>query len=82
MLALAAAGLGLKTHVFAPEGDSPAFDVCAEKTHAAYEDEGAVAAFGASVDVITYEFENVPARTAALLSDLCLVRPGPAALSG
>ena len=46
-----------------------------------YEDEEALAAFGASVDVVTYEFENVPARTAALLSDLCPVRPGPAALA-
>ena len=81
MLALAAAGLGLRTHVFAPEPDSPAFDVCAERTNAAYEDEDALAAFGASVDVVTYEFENVPARTAALLSDLCLVRPSPAALA-
>jgi 5-(carboxyamino)imidazole ribonucleotide synthase len=81
MLALAAAGLGLKTHAFAPEADSPAFDVCAERTNAAYEDEDALAAFGASVDVVTYEFENVPARTAALLSDLCLVRPSPAALA-
>ena len=70
MLALAAAGLGLRTHVFAPEADSPAFDVCAERTIAAYEEEEALAAFGASVDVVTYEFENVPARTAALLSDL------------
>jgi 5-(carboxyamino)imidazole ribonucleotide synthase len=81
MLALAAAGLGLRTHIFAPEADSPAFEVCAERTNAAYEDEDALAAFGASVDVVTYEFENVPARTAALLSDLCLVRPGPAALA-
>ncbi len=81
MLALAAAGLGLKTHIFAPEADSPAFDVCAERTNAAYEDEDALAAFAAGVDVITYEFENVPARTAALLSDLGPVRPGPAALA-
>jgi 5-(carboxyamino)imidazole ribonucleotide synthase len=81
MLALAAAGLGLRSHVFAPEGDSPAFDVCAARTHAAYEDVDALAAFGSSVDVVTYEFENVPARTAALLSDLSLVRPGPAALA-
>jgi len=81
MLALAAAGLGLRTHVFAPEADSPAFDVCAGRTIAAYEDEEALAAFAAGVDVVTYEFENVPARTAALLSDLCLVRPAPAALA-
>ncbi len=81
MLAMAAARLGLKTHVYAPEPDSPAFDVCVDKTLAAYEDEAALAQFAAKVDVITYEFENVPARTAALLSDLCLVRPSPTALA-
>lgn len=81
MLALAAARLGLRTHIFAPEPDSPAFDVGADRTIAAFEDEGALADFAAKVDVITYEFENVPARTAALLADLCLVRPGPAALA-
>jgi 5-(carboxyamino)imidazole ribonucleotide synthase len=81
MLALAAAALGLKTHIFAPEGDSPAFEVCARRTHAAYEDEDALAAFGDSVDVVTYEFENVPARTAALLSDLSMVRPSSSALA-
>ncbi|MEJ0092916.1 MAG: 5-(carboxyamino)imidazole ribonucleotide synthase [Methylocella sp.] len=81
MLALAAARLGLKTHIFAPEPDSPAFDVCTDRTVAAFDDEDALAEFAAKVDVITYEFENVPARTAALLADLCLVRPGPAALA-
>ncbi len=81
MLAMAAGRLGLRTHVYAPEPDSPAFDVCIHKTLAAYEDEAALAMFAASVDVITYEFENVPARAAALLSDLCPVRPGPAALA-
>ena len=81
MLAMAAARLGLSTHIYAPEPDSPAFGVCVDKTLAAYEDEAALALFAANVDVITYEFENVPARTAALLSDLCLVRPSPAALA-
>jgi 5-(carboxyamino)imidazole ribonucleotide synthase len=81
MLALAAARLGLRTHIFAPELDSPAFDVCSDRTVAAFEDENALADFAAKVDVITYEFENVPARTAALLADLCLVRPGPTALA-
>ncbi len=81
MLACAGARLGLKTHVFAPEADSPAFDVCAARTIAAYDDEQALAAFAAAVDVVTYEFENVPARTAALLAGLRPVRPSPAALA-
>lgn len=68
MIAMAAAQLGLRTHVYAPEADSPAFDVCAERTVAAYEDEEALARFARSVDIITYEFENVPSATAAVLA--------------
>jgi len=68
MLALAAAPLGLKTHIYAPDPKSPAFDVAAERTIAAYEDEAALALFADSVDVITYEFENVPAATAELVA--------------
>jgi 5-(carboxyamino)imidazole ribonucleotide synthase len=81
MLAMAAARLGLKTHIFAPEADSPAFDVSAARTLAAYEDEAALRAFAAAVDVVTYEFENVPAATAALLAALRPVRPDPRALA-
>ena len=62
MLALAAARLGLKTHIFCPDPESPAFDVTPRKTVAAYDDEAALAAFADAVDVVTYEFENVPAR--------------------
>lgn len=81
MLAMAAARHGLRSHVYCPDPASPAFDVCAETTVAAYEDEVALAAFAASVDVITYEFENVPARTAEVLSALRPVRPDSAALA-
>lgn len=69
MLALAAAELGLNCHVFAPEADSCAFQVVRDKTCAAYEDEAALARFAASVDVITYEFENVPAASADFLRE-------------
>jgi 5-(carboxyamino)imidazole ribonucleotide synthase len=68
MIAMAAAQLGLRTHVYAPDRDSPAFDVCAEHTLAAYEDESALIRFAKAVDVVTYEFENVPGETAAALS--------------
>jgi 5-(carboxyamino)imidazole ribonucleotide synthase len=81
MLAMAAARLGLKSHVFCPDAQSPAFDVCAARTVAAYEDEEALARFAAAVDVVTYEFENVPARTAEVLSGLRPVRPDAAALA-
>ncbi|MBV1704994.1 MAG: 5-(carboxyamino)imidazole ribonucleotide synthase [Hyphomicrobiales bacterium] len=81
MIALAAADLGLRAHVYAPEADQPAFDVAAAFTCAAYGDEDALARFAAAVDVVTYEFENVPEATAALLARLKPVRPGPSALA-
>ncbi|MDR4307764.1 5-(carboxyamino)imidazole ribonucleotide synthase [Chelatococcus sambhunathii] len=68
MIALAAAPLGLKTHVYCPDPDSPAFDVASAHTVAPYEDEAALAAFCDAVDVVTYEFENVPAETAKIVS--------------
>ena len=80
MLAIAAARLGLKTHIYCPAA-GPAFDVSPAKSIAAYEDEAALARFAAGVDVVTYEFENVPARTAEVLSALKPVRPDAAALA-
>jgi 5-(carboxyamino)imidazole ribonucleotide synthase len=80
MLALAAARLGIKAHLFAPEADSPAFDVSAARTCAAYGDEDALAAFADAVDVATYEFENVPVETVRFLEERIPVRPGSHAL--
>ena len=80
MLALAAARLGMKTHIFCPDPLSPAFDVTPLSTVAAYDDEAALAVFASQVDVITYEFENVPVRTAAFLAELKPLRPGANAL--
>jgi len=64
MLSLAAARLGLKTHIFTPENNSPAAQVCDRITVAEYSDLKAITEFAHSVDVVTYEFENVPAKTA------------------
>jgi 5-(carboxyamino)imidazole ribonucleotide synthase len=81
MLAIAAAPLGLRCQIYAPAGDNPAFDVAAARTIAAYDDAGALARFGQTVDLITYEFENVPDATVALLaSSGAPVRPGVMAL--
>jgi 5-(carboxyamino)imidazole ribonucleotide synthase len=77
MLALAAAPLGLKCHAYAPDKDSCAFDVVEAHTLAAYEDEDALARFADAVDVVTYEFENVPAKTAAYLTAHTKVLPDP-----
>ena len=81
MLALAAAPLGLKCHIYCPDADSPAFDVAAARTVASYEDVDALDAFAATVDVVTFEFENVPAKTAERLADRVPVRPSAKALA-
>ncbi|MDV3252797.1 5-(carboxyamino)imidazole ribonucleotide synthase [Devosia sp. BK] len=81
MLALAAAKLGLKSHIYCPDPQSPAFDVTPLKTVAAYDDAAALRAFATAVDVITYEFENVPAETAEILASLKPLRPGANALA-
>jgi 5-(carboxyamino)imidazole ribonucleotide synthase len=80
MLALAAARLGLHCHIYSPEKDSGAFEVVRASTCAAYDDEAALAKFAASVDVITYEFENIPAKTAAFLAKRKPVFPDPGVL--
>ena len=81
MLSLAASRLGMRTHIFCPDPDSPAFEVTPHKTVAAYDDEAALAAFADAVDVITYEFENVPAATAEFLAARKPLRPGANALA-
>jgi 5-(carboxyamino)imidazole ribonucleotide synthase len=81
MLALAAANLGLKTHVYSPDDDSPAFQVAAARTIAAYDDEAALHAFAEAVDVVTYEFENVPDRTAEIIAGHRPLSPNARALA-
>lgn len=81
MLALAAARLGLKCHIYAPEADSCAFQVSAAHTVASYQDEQALRRFAGLVDVVTYEFENVPAETAKVLEQICPLAPGSKALA-
>jgi 5-(carboxyamino)imidazole ribonucleotide synthase len=68
MLAMAAARLGLRCQIFSPDPESPAFDVVLNATCAEYADVEALELFAGDVDVITYEFENVPASAALVLS--------------
>jgi 5-(carboxyamino)imidazole ribonucleotide synthase len=75
MLAMAAARLGLRCRVFSPDPDSPAFDVVANATCAEYADVEALELFAGDVDVITYEFENVPAASAMILAERRPVLP-------
>jgi len=75
MLAMAAARLGLRCQVFSPDPDSPAFDVVLNATCAEYADVEALELFANDVDVITYEFENVPAAAAMVLDSRRPVLP-------
>ena len=81
MLALAAAPLGLKCHIYCPDPQSPAFDVAAARTIAAYDDEGALDRFAASVDAVTYEFENIDLAAVERLAKSLPVRPDGRALA-
>ena len=79
MLAMAAAQLGYRCHIFSPEADAIAADVCGGYTRAGWDDATALAAFASDCAVITYEFENVPLTALALVGDVPLV-PGADAL--
>jgi 5-(carboxyamino)imidazole ribonucleotide synthase len=80
MLAMAAAQLGYKIHIYAPDEAPPAAEVSALFTRGAYDDEAALARFGASVDVATYEFENIAAGPLKALAEKVPLYPPRAAL--
>ena len=80
MISIAAAQLGYRTHIYAPETSGPAADVSPRWTQGAYEDADALGAFADSVDVVTYEFENVDPSAVEVLATHGLVRPGAEAL--
>lgn len=81
MLSLAGAPLGLHCHVYDTADYVPAAPVSDGLTVAPFEDEDALIKFASEVDVVTFEFENVPARTAEVLAAHVPVRPGPQALA-
>ena len=79
MLAMAAARLGYKTHIFDPHEAPCAADVAAFFTRASFEDRDKLAAFAKSIDVATYEFENLPVRPLEILADK--LKPGTRSLA-
>jgi 5-(carboxyamino)imidazole ribonucleotide synthase len=81
MLALAAAKLGFRVHIYCDDAHAPAFHVAAAQTCAPYDDQEALARFAESVDVVTFEFENVPEATALSIADHAPVAPSPRALA-
>jgi 5-(carboxyamino)imidazole ribonucleotide synthase len=68
MIACAAAQLGYRSHVYAPEASGPASEVSAEWTRGAYDDVGALTSFATACDVVTYEFENLPVEPLAAMA--------------
>ncbi|WP_116134893.1 5-(carboxyamino)imidazole ribonucleotide synthase [Tropicimonas sp. IMCC34043] len=80
MLSVAASRLGLRCHIFEP-GAAPAADVAAVVTQASYDDTAALDSFARAVDVVTFEFENVPARSLDRIEALVPIRPNRRALA-
>lgn len=80
MAALAAARLGYRCHIYCPDKGAPASEVSAATTVAAYDDIAALQGFARAVDVVTFEFENVPAAAAEALAALKPTRPAPQVL--
>lgn len=75
MSALAAANLGYKVHIFTDQKNSPASHVALKTTVSQYTDKKALNEFASDVDVITFEFENIPYKSVQILEDLSIVRP-------
>jgi len=76
MFALAARRMGYRVHTFSPDTDTPTGQVADREIVAAYDDLEAVRDFARQVAVVTFEFENVPAETAAAVAHLVPIRPG------
>jgi len=81
MLALAAARLGIRTHIYSDEADAPAFQVAAARTFARYDDAASLETFAQACDAVTFEFENVPAEAAKILARRKPIFPNAHALA-
>ena len=81
MLSVAASRLGLKTHIFEPSPNPPAGQVADAVTTAGYDDLAALSSFALTVDVITYEFENIPTQALDHLETLRPIHPNRRALA-
>jgi 5-(carboxyamino)imidazole ribonucleotide synthase len=75
MFAIAARRMGYRVHTYSPDRDSPTGQIADVEVDAAYEDLDRVREFASGVDVVTFEFENVPAETAAAAAEVARVRP-------
>ncbi len=80
MFAIAARRMGYRVHTYSPDRDSPTGQIADIEIDAAYEDLDRVRQFAAAVDVVTFEFENIPAATAEAAAQCALVRPAGSVL--
>jgi 5-(carboxyamino)imidazole ribonucleotide synthase len=80
MLSIAAAQLGYRTHIYAPEASGPAAEVSALWTQGAYDDAAALLTFADQVSVVTFEFENIEPAPLGPLAERVPLRPSRAAL--
>ncbi|MEP1766735.1 MAG: 5-(carboxyamino)imidazole ribonucleotide synthase [Sulfitobacter sp.] len=80
MLSAAASRLGLRTHIFEPGANPPAGDVAHAVTTAGYDDADALRAFAQSVDLVTYEFENIPTEALDIIEAITPIHPNRRAL--
>ena len=76
LFAIAARRMGYRVHTYSPDDDTPTGQVSDREVSAPYEDLDAVRAFARDVDVVTFEFENVPGETARAAAEIAPVRPG------
>ena len=81
MTALAAAKFGIECHIFDPDSNAPAFQVCAKSFVNEYEDLEAIKDFASGVDAVLYEFENIPLQSAQHIEKFCVLRPSSFVLS-
>jgi 5-(carboxyamino)imidazole ribonucleotide synthase len=75
MFAMAARPMGYRVHTFSPEKNGPAAQLCDSATVAAYDDEAAVRHFAGEIDLLTFEFENIPTQTIEWAAERTIVRP-------
>ena len=81
MLAVAAARLGHQTHIYDPNSESPAFEVCRSNTIAPFSDQSSLVKFAKTLDVLTFEFENIPSKSLDILLEFVPIFPPVRALT-
>jgi 5-(carboxyamino)imidazole ribonucleotide synthase len=67
--------MGYRVHTFSPDDDTPTGQLADREVRASYDEEAAVRDFARGVDVLTFEFENIPVQTIDWAAEQCVVRP-------